>query len=185
MLYSASSPEPRPVRSRASPPPLVALSPPPRVRRTLASDTAGLAEAEQLDLDVLALVVRALWLFSPTAPLAAAVSTLWLAATARARAALTFVDAPAPAVVLRGLSARPALGLTKEEIGSLVDAALELPYIRMFDLVLSALDIRNLLDHHDGTVRRRAPSASQHWHTPTYVCMLCVRRRTAGCATPC
>ena len=142
-MLQAASPEPRPVRNRASPPPLVAWSPPPRVRRTLASDTAGLDEANQLDVDVLALVVRALWLSSPTAPLAAAVSALWLAATARARAALTFLDAPAPAVVLRGRCARPALGLTTDVIGSLVDAALELPYIRMFDLVLSARDIRN------------------------------------------
>ena len=102
MLLTASSPEPRRVRSRASPPPLVALSPPAHVRRTLVSDTAGLAVAELLDVDVLALVMRALWLSSPTAPLAAAVSALWLAATARARTALTFLDAPAPAVVLRG-----------------------------------------------------------------------------------
>ena len=51
-------------------------------------------------------------------------------------------------------------------IGSLVDAALELPYIRMYDLVLSARDIRNLLDHPDGTVRRGAG----HCHTTgTYV----------------
>ena len=68
MLLTASSPEPRRVRSRASPPPLVALSPPAHVRRTLASDTAGLAEAEQLDVDVLAFVVRALWLSSPSPP---------------------------------------------------------------------------------------------------------------------
>ena len=154
-MLQAASPEPRPVRNRASPPPLGARSPPPRVRRALASDTAG------LDVDVLALVVRALWLSSPTAPLAAAVSALWLAATARARAALTFLDAPAPAVVLRGRCARPTLGLTMDVIGSLVDAALELPYIRMYDLVLSARDIRNLLDHPDGTVRRGAG----HCHT--------------------
>ena len=64
-MLQAASPEPRPVRNRASPPPLGALSPPPRLRRTLASDTAGLDEAKELDVDVLALVVRALWLSSP------------------------------------------------------------------------------------------------------------------------
>ena len=53
-MLQASSPLPRPVRS--SPPPLGALSPPPRVRRTLASDTAGIDEGKELDVDVLALV---------------------------------------------------------------------------------------------------------------------------------
>ena len=61
----------------------MALSPPPRVRRTLASDTAGLAVAELLDVDVLALVMRALWLSSPTAPLAAALWVNLRSATAR------------------------------------------------------------------------------------------------------